>query len=379
MGSIRRRGKKNKIELIFIYRNVRRFEPSQYYCEKNKPDCKCRSCKSASALVQEIERKISEGTFIYSQYFPKSSALKNMSLADVSEDIGFTTYAKQWYFLKEKALSYATQRTYWGFINRFADYFGNTPIKNIKASTVQGFIRDNDLKPKSISNMMGMLSSIFKQAVADDLITKNPVSYISKPKVQSKQIDPFDYDEMIKILKWVDAHHPEMTCFFAVAFFTGMRTGEIMALKWSDIDFNKHSITVQRTMSKGRLKESTKTSDSRTIDIIEDLDPYLARHKQYTFMKSDFMFLTYLNEPFCQIQNISKTYYEPCLKALQIKYRNIYQTRHSFACLMLDLKEDLNWLKNMLGHSTLEMILKTYGNRIIRKSTDRKRLNIQSG
>lgn len=44
---------------------------------------------------------------------------------------------------------------------------------------------------------------------------------------------------------------------------------------------------------------------------------------------------------------------------------------------MLDLKEDLNWLKNMLGHATLEMILKTYGNRIVKEATERKRISPQ--
>ncbi|MCD8490916.1 MAG: tyrosine-type recombinase/integrase [Geovibrio sp.] len=72
-------------------------------------------------------------------------------------------------------------------------------------------------------------------------------------------------------------HHPQMTIFFALGFYTGMRTGELLALKWSDIDFSKYTITVQRTITKNRIKESTKTEKSRTIDIIPALEAYFKK------------------------------------------------------------------------------------------------------
>ncbi|MGE4267129.1 MAG: tyrosine-type recombinase/integrase [Deferribacterales bacterium] len=371
MGGTQVRGKKNQIRVFFVYRGIRCFEPTKYMCETGNTGCNCQQCRLASAYVAEIDRKIKEGIFRYGDYFPKSKNLKKFSLSDTSKTVGFSVYAQQWLRLKEKSLAYSTLRTYTGFINIFCDYFKNIPISDIKASTVQGFIREYDIAPKTMSNMIGMLSSIFKTAVADDILDKNPCGYVSKPRVQSAEIDPFEQDEIELILDWMDKHHPHMTAFFAVAFFSGMRTGEIMAMKWNDIDFRRNKIHVRRTMTKGQIKESTKTKESRTIDIETSLDPYLSRHKQYSFMKSDWMFTSYLGEPFHQIQNVSKTYYEPCLKALGIKYRNIYQTRHTFACLFIEAGAQLNWIKNMLGHSTLQMLLKTYGNRINKDSAER--------
>jgi len=90
------------------------------------------------------------------------------------------------------------------------------------------------------------------------------------------------------------------------------------------------------------------------------------RHKQFTYLKSEWLFLTYEGNPFMKTDNIIKTYWRPCLKALDIKYRTLYQTRHTFACLMLDVGENINWIKKMLGHRTLDMIMRRYGNRVVK-------------
>lgn len=80
MGGIRKRGKKNRIQAIFNYLSIKRFENTPYYCDTGKSDCKCRNCKAARAFVSEIDRKINESSFRYQDYFPKSATLKNWEL-----------------------------------------------------------------------------------------------------------------------------------------------------------------------------------------------------------------------------------------------------------------------------------------------------------
>lgn len=210
MGGIQVRGKKNQIRIFFVYRGIRCFETTKYQCETGKPDCRCRGCRSASQKAGEIDLKIKEGTFRYGEYFPHSKNLSKFTLSDTSSTIGFTTYIQQWLRLKKKSLAYSSFRTYTGYVDSFSEYFGNIPLSEIKASTVQGFIHEKS-----------------KTAVADDIIDKNPCEFVSKPRVPSTEIDPFEQDEIELILEWMDKHHPHMTAFFAVAFYTGMRTGEI--------------------------------------------------------------------------------------------------------------------------------------------------------
>lgn len=234
------------------------------------------------------------------------------------------------------------------------------------------YIKTENTSPKTISNRIDVLHQIFFSALHDEIITKDPVEFIKKPKIPSVQINPFDKDEALSIIQWMERNQPRMAAFFAIGFYTGMRIGEVLALKWSDVDFAKNIIVVRRTITKNRIKESTKTSESRVIDIIPVLDKYIKNHKQFTFMKSDWVFTTVYGEPYMQTENISRLYFEPCLKALKLHHRTLYQMRHSFACMMIDAGENLNWIKSMLGHRTLEMILKRYGNRINRRDGTRK-------
>lgn len=370
MGGIQIRGKKRSIRVFFVYRGVRRFEPTKYACETGKTGCRCSGCRSATSIAAEIDRKITEGIFNYAEFFPNSKALNTLNTA--SEKTTFEHYAKRWLLLKERILAFSTYKTYTSATNKLIDYFKNYAISEIKPTDIQQYIATTNLSPKSISNVIGVLHQILNSALHDDIIHKNPAKLIKKPAIASTQIDPFDIEEIEKIIDWVQKHHPKMTILFALGFYTGMRTGELLALKWSDIDFNKHTITVRRTITKNRIKESTKTKEYRVIDIIPTLDRYINKHKQYTYMQSEWVITTAQGNPYMKTENINRLYYVTCLKTLGIRYRTLYQMRHSFACVMITAGEDLNWIKNMLGHATLEMINRRYGNMITRRDGTRK-------
>ncbi|ADD67428.1 integrase family protein [Denitrovibrio acetiphilus DSM 12809] len=364
MGTIHARGKKNRLYVYFQYLGVRRHEKTPFFCETGKNGCKCRQCKSTAGWLHELECKIDDKTFKYAEYFPESRVAKALPMADSSPQISFGTYAILWLDSQKTVFSHATFITYTSSINNLLATFENMSICDIKPAHIRTYIKNSEVSPKTLKNHVGVLSSILSAAVEDDLIPKNPCTSVKLPHISSVEVDPLSLEEITMILNWMKSHHPNMLAFFAVAFFTGMRTGEIMGLQWGDIDFNSHTITISRTITAGKLKHRTKTADSRTVDILTELDEYLSYHKQFTYMKSEWLFLTYENKPFNKTDNIIKTYWKPCLKALGIKYRTLYQTRHTFACLMLDVGENINWLKKMLGHKTLDMILRRYGNRI---------------
>lgn len=374
MGSIRKRGKKQRLEIIFMYLGVRRFEQSNYFCDTNNSSCKCNNCKSANALLAEIERKIRENTFKYEEYFPNSKFINSQHKIHLNPDMLFTTYAKIWLENIESTIEYATFKTYSTAINAMQEAFPQYKIHEIKPSHIQSYISQSGLAAKTISNYIGVLYSVFESAVRDDLISKNPSQHVKKPIVRSEKVDPFEIDEVFEIINWMQNNQPHLVGLFAIGFFTGVRVGEALSMKWSDIDFVKHTITVQRTITKNRIKDHPKNGDYRIIDIIPVLDEYLDFQKQFTFMKHDWVTVTSYGKPFMKTQNITDDYFKPCLKTLGLRYRILNQMRHSFACMMIDAGENLNWIKNTLGHSTLEMLMKRYGNRINRVDGTRKGL-----
>jgi integrase len=364
MASIEVRGKQKHIYVHFRYSCRQMQEPTLYFCDKNgEKNCKCRGCNSAREFAGEINRKIKERSFVLSDFFPESKALKHFGLVNVEENISFEQYAWQWLDLKKPIIAYSSYKCYKKQVRNILKLL-QLQLKDIRPIHIRNIVKtmsENGKSPKTIKCTIFMMHNIFLQATEDKLITENPCIGIKTPKGVKNEPDPFDMDEVYLILNDLEKHSPRMVLFFAIGFFTGMRTGEIMALTWGDIDFKKHTINVNKTCTEGKLKLSTKTNVSHKVDIITELDRYLLKHKEYTFLSNEELFINQYHKPFRSYNSIVD-YWRPCLQRLGLAYRTPYQMRHTFACLMLGLGKDPNWVKNMLGHKNLSMLFNTYGN-----------------
>jgi integrase len=384
MATIRVRGKKKQIYMMFRYSGRQMQEPTQYICDKKgEKDCKCRGCKAALALAGEIERKIHENVFELVDYFPKSKALLNMGLSMVSVDDGITLpmYAMQWLEITS-GLRSSTITKYKQSINKARKAL-NMPIKDIKPYNIKGFVKmmeSSGMAPKTIKEHMSTISGIFKSAVKDRIISENPCADIRLPKVEELEPDPFSPEEITLILDWIGKKYPDKVAFYAIGFYTGMRTGEILGLKWSAVDFNQETIKVNRQHTGNEEVERTKTGTNRIVDIIPQLMPYIQAHKQYTFMKSEYLFLSQYNTPYMTSDDLSRYYWQPCLKALGIRFRTVYHMRHTFACVMLNNNMPPNWIaKRMLGHKNTSLLFKTYGNYWSGQKPSADRFNFLNG
>lgn len=151
-----------------------------------------------------------------------------------------------------------------------------------------------------------------------------------------------------------------MRAYFAIGFFTGMRTGEIIGLRWSDIDFDKKIIEVRRSIRQGRETTPKTKSSIRDIDILDVLEPYLKAHKAQSKSTSIYVFETYLGTPYKKTDNISSHFWKKILESQNIEYRQIYQMRHTFASLMISQSENILWVSKMMGHKNKSMTLDVY-------------------
>ncbi|WP_417227800.1 tyrosine-type recombinase/integrase [Amphritea sp.] len=110
----------------------------------------------------------------------------------------------------------------------------------------------NNLKNKTINAMMIMFRGIFKDAVADGVITTNPLSLIENRKVMKQAPDPVLKSEMTKILS--TQRYQEVT-MMKFAFWTGVRVSKLIALGWDDIDFDRGVAKIRQARVKGYFKE----------------------------------------------------------------------------------------------------------------------------
>ncbi len=215
-----------------------------------------------------------------------------------------------------------------------------------------------NLCPKSVKSVRTILNVIFEDAVNDEILVSNPVRKASRlPNQKPPEIKPFSIEEIQKIL---DTCKSQFRNFFAIGFFSGMRTGEIIGLKWEDIDFKNRTMNIKRSIGKGMVSTPKTQSSYREIEILDPLLPYLKDQFQVTGDKKSFVFLTSGNQHYFDSNKIRDYAWKRTLEEADIPYRTIYHMRHSFASLMISNGEDILWVSHMLGHSTPDMTLKKY-------------------
>ena len=231
-------------------------------------------------------------------------------------------------------------------------------IKPSEISLWQDKLLQSGLKPKRVKDIRTVLSVILEDAVNDDVINDNPVRKVARlPHQAPPDISPFSLEEIKAIL--LNAND-QFKNFFAVAFFTGMRTGEIIGLKWEDINFTDMTISIKRTINKGMMTEPKTINSIRTIEILAVLLPYLENQYALTGDKNTFLFLNKNDTHFFDSNKIRNYSWKNTLLRANVDYRTIYNTRHSFASLMISRGEDILWVSHMLGHSSTEMTLRKY-------------------
>ncbi|WP_318445234.1 site-specific integrase [Photobacterium leiognathi] len=138
-----------------------------------------------------------------------------------------------------------------------------------------------------------------------------------------------------------------------------MRTGEIDGLQWKDIDFVNKTIKVKQALSRNELKELKTESSYRDIDLIDHVVDALQEHKKSKYTTSTFVFVNSKGKPFCY-PVVSRTIWYPTLDAAGLRHRNPYQTRHTYATLLLASGESPEWIAKQMGHSTTTMLFRVY-------------------
>lgn len=235
------------------------------------------------------------------------------------------------------------------------DFFKDRDIATIKASEVKNFLFDKDIKVVSMKAYLNTVRQVFDEAVLDDVFTVNPLAKIRLPKEQTKEIHPFSKEEVKSLLNGSKGYFKNM---LAVAFYTGIRTGEMLALKWENIDYKNKRIFINATV--GNYKEgTTKTNKSRFVPLFDSLISYLKDQESKTGLQT-YVFSSHLGTTL-RPSNLYQHEWLPLLKRLRIPRRRLYDTRHTFVTNMLDSNMfSLNQIANWLGHNSVQTLIRHY-------------------
>lgn len=269
------------------------------------------------------------------------------------------------------------ETTHKDYMNSFKKYiepvFGNKKLDLIKPSDITLFQNDliskYNLSSKRVKIIRGILSVILEDALQDDIIDKNPIRKAGKlPTHISKEVEPFSLEELSSIIEHAQGQYKN---FYAVAFYTGLRTGELIGLKWEDIDFKNNEINVKRSIGRGIISTPKTVSSIRTVEMIDIVIPFLKKQFDITGLKNSYVFLNRNDTHFFDSKNIRDKNWKKTLVNANVKYRTLYQTRHTFASLMISNGEDILWVSKMMGHANANMTLEKYAKYIKTKTKKR--------
>jgi len=149
--------------------------------------------------------------------------------------------------------------------------------------------------------------------------------------------------------------------YFTVRFFTGLRPTEINALIWDDIDLSKQSLWVRRALVAGEII-STKTDGSyRMVQLSSLVLEALKQHKAKSkFTKPTDTVFSNPDGSYLSNDYVGKYIWHPVLRLLSLPPRAMYQTRHTAASIWLASGESPEWIARQLGHTSTEMLFRTY-------------------
>jgi integrase len=152
-----------------------------------------------------------------------------------------------------------------------------------------------------------------------------------------------------------------------VAFGTGARTSELIALQWPYVDFQRKLVHIRQGFVHGRFTTSKTDGASRNIDMLPSVEEALRQRMEETKGQGRYVFSNVDGGPLHRDSMRNRVWNEAINRA-GLRYRNPYQTRHSFASLLLGQGEDPAWVARMSGHTTMKMLYTRYG-KFVRRRT----------
>jgi len=245
--------------------------------------------------------------------------------------------------------------------NQLVSRFGKRTIDSISRGEIKAWIdkKLDDVSVPRVSRLLQVLGAIFDIAVDYEHIKTNPARGHKLPKHSKKTEEPFSPQQVKKLLENADSEW--FKNFLAFAFYTGARTGELIALTWSDINLQEMYIDINKSKRHGVVASTKTLSGMRKVPIFSSLLPYIKN--QMSNSSSVFVFTNPQNdEQFWSSKNL-KPYWDRTYKMAGVQKTRLYNTRHTFITNMLK-EGSLSILEiaQIVGHKNTEMIIKNYAN-----------------
>ena len=337
----------------------------------------------AKKTLRDIEVKVEKQIFLPDKKTPTFMEVKS-----------------QWLDYKKQYLRETTYEVYETYCRVHLSALDGMKITRISTETIETFIAKLQGKAKSTSatrmpdyvptgeekkirlltirKAIVILNQIMAYAVRHRLVDYNPVRDAERPRGQGKEGEEKKITVLTpeQIRAFIDSvTEQKYKTLFLTAVMTGARQGEILGLKWSDVDFSKKQISINRTFNMGRFFTPKTKKSTRRIDLAPILVKSLAEWKLASGGKSDdlvFYSICKDNKPDkpkeektevkgpMNYSNMVQRYFQKGLMAAGVPLIRFHDLRHTYASLLLSQGENIKYIQTQLGHSSPTVTLNVY-------------------
>jgi integrase len=323
--------------------------------------------RAANAAAIKIQARLAEGD---------TRPLEDSQVTSMT----FRSYATGWVETHAgQACKFSTARVYRSNLDRhIIPVLGDKPVTAISRMDCRTLIaecRRKGLSRKSIENISRTVSSVLSQAMEDGLITGNPAfrlgRYYRNGDEMKPGVSPLTADEMSVLLATARKDFPREYPLFLCAVRTGLRLGELLALRWPDIDLNGRFIEVRGNLVAGRLT-TPKNGKTRRVDmsaqLTDTLRALLRARKRETLKNGwgnvpEWVFCRESGRPL-DADNLRHRVFYKLLEKAALRRVRFHDLRHTFASLLLQNGESPAYVKEQMGHSSIQVTVDVYGHLI---------------
>lgn len=284
------------------------------------------------------------------------------------------TYLDYWLEAHKVTIRLSTYVKYQKLIKYIVPILGDVPLQKLTPLQVQSFYAQklqDGLAPKTVNSIHGLLHEALDQAVKWNMIPKNVCDLVSAPRISKKELQVLTREQARTLLKAVKEHRLETILLLAVT--TGMRRGELLALRWQDVNLETGTLQIQRTVDyipkHGYVETEPKTKAGRRkivlpSYVVEALKAHRLRQDAEKVVCGDLWVEKDL--VFCGLHG---NYFNPgylwrsfskFLRDIGLPHMRFHDLRHSAATILLEMNVHPKIVQELLGHSTIDMTMNMY-------------------
>ncbi len=335
--SVRKRGKAYQIDYIDV--SGKRVRKSGFKTKEDAKQAEAKLLVDVAKGISTIQNKII--TFKVASEHYINTQLKN--------------YCKE-----------STYDEYKRMINtHLVPFFGDMRLINIKKNTIEDFItyqkNNTNVCDNTINKHLTILSAILEKQVENENLYINYARRVKKLPIEQKETRALTKKEIGIILNICKKDYEQFLPLLYTAINTGLRKGEILALRWQNINFKEELIKVQHSLYKGKLTTPKSKTSKRSINMSKSLKKVLLELKLETSGKDENFVFTNSNNGALDSKNIINRFYKPLIKKSDIGHVRFHDLRHTFASQLITNGVDIKYIQTQLGHASTRMTLDTYG------------------